>query len=313
MKLSDFLDGWGTEPADFDAFWTRTLAEVRQHPLSPEFRAVGTPFELLDVFDVTFSGFGGHRVRAWLRIPRGVPSAVVLHFRGYGWGRGHATDLVPWPLVGAACVTLDTRGQGASGVPGDTPDPAAGTGPEQPGFLTRGIRDPHDYYYRRVFSDAVRAVEAAHAFGGLADLPTFAFGGSQGGGIALAVAGLTAIDGVLADVPFLSDFPRAVALASREPMLEVVRYLAAQRDDPRAVFQTLSYFDAVHHARRASAPALFSVGLRDATCPPETVFAAFDSYGGPKEIAVYPFNDHEGGEGVHEARKLSWLREQLTA
>ncbi len=300
------------EPSDFDAFWAATLAATRSFDLDLTITEEQSPYELVDVFDVTFSGFNGHRIRAWLRVPHGIaPTATVLHLRGYGMGRGLPGELVPWPLAGYACLTLDTRGQGASGTPGDTPDPFPGTGPEHAGFLTRGIGAPEEYYYRRVFSDAVRAVETIRLLPDLGDLPVFVFGGSQGGGMAIAVGGLTDVDGVLADVPFLCDFPRAVALATSDPMLEIVRFLATRRGEEAAVFETLSYFDAKHHARRASAPALFAVGLRDVICPPETVYAAFEDYAGPKEIAVYPFNGHEGGEGHHDLRKLRWLKDRL--
>jgi len=45
-------------------------------------------------------------------------------------------------------------------------------------------------------------------------------------------------------------------------------------------FATLAYFDGAVLCRTATAPALFSVGLRDDTCPPSTVFAAINVYGG---------------------------------
>jgi cephalosporin-C deacetylase len=77
------------------------------------------------------------------------------------------------------------------------------------------------------------------------------------------------------------------------------------------VFRTLSYFDGVALAPGATAPALFSVALMDQTCPPSTVFAAYHAYGGPKEIAVYEFNDHEGGEAHHRTRQLEWLDANL--
>ncbi len=61
------------------------------------------------------------------------------------------------------------------------------------------------------------------------------------------------------------------------------------------------FFDAVNFARRASAPALFSVGLMDPVSPPSTVFAVFNAYAGPKDIEVYPYNAHEGGGAHHVA------------
>ena len=45
----------------------------------------------------------------------------------------------------------------------------------------------------------------------------------------------------------------------------------------------------------------------DEICPPSTVYAAFNRYGGPKEIVEYPFNDHEGGAFFHEVVKMRWL------
>ena len=80
------------------------------------------------------------------------------------------------------------------------------------------------------------------------------------------------------------------------------------RDKIETVFKTLSYFDGVNFAARATAPALFSTGLMDDICPPRTVFAAYNHYRGEKEIEVYPYNQHEGGQSQHIVRKAAFLR-----
>ena len=138
-------------------------------------------------------------------------------------------------------------------------------------------------------------------------------GASQGGALALAAAALVPeqVAGLLCDVPFLCDLPRAAAVAQAEPYLELVRYLAAHRDRVAATFATLAYFDGAVLAPLAHAPALFSVAMMDVVCPPTTVFAAFNAYSGPKDIEVYPFNDHEGGEAFQRSRQLVWLAEVL--
>src|ERR1700759_1911001 len=102
-------------------------------------------------------------------------------------------------------------------------------------------------------------------------------------------------------------------MALTNPYLEIVRYLKAHRDHEDAAFATLSYFDGAVLARRATAPALFSVALMDETCPPSTVYAAYNAYGGAKEIVTYPYNDHEGGEAFHKARQAAWLAEAMAA
>ena len=123
-----------------------------------------------------------------------------------------------------------------------------------------------------------------------------AYGRSQGGGIALAVAGLVPdLPIVLSDVPFLCQYRRATSLVDTHPYAEITGYLKNHRDQVEQVFRTLSYFDGVNFAPRGRARALFSAGLMDDVCPPSTVFAAFNHYAGPKAINVWEFNVHEGG------------------
>ena len=218
----------------------------------------------------------------------------------------------PWPLAGYACLQVDTRGQGSGYSPGDTPDPA-GSAPAHPGYLTRGILDPATYYYRRVFTDAVLAVDAAQQLPGIDPGKVAVAGGSQGGGIALAVAGLRDdLAAVLADVPFLTDFRRASEIATELPYTELTSYLAIHRDHVDQVFATLAYFDVSVLGTLATAPALVSAALMDVTCPPSTVYAAYNAYAGPKELRVYPYNDHEGGQAFHEVEQLAFLRTHLT-
>jgi cephalosporin-C deacetylase len=73
------------------------------------------------------------------------------------------------------------------------------------------------------------------------------------------------------------------------------------------VLNTLAYFDGIHFAARASSPTLFSVALMDEICPPSTVFAAYNHYAGLKQINVWPYNGHEGGETFQNIEKLRFL------
>lgn len=208
-----------TAPDDFDAFWEKTLVEAREHDLDARFEPVDVPYTAVDVFDVTYAGFGGHPVKGWLVLPAGAnePLPAVVEYIGYGGGRGLPHTHLRWAAAGFAHFVMDTRGQGSGGSVGDTPDPVGST-PSQPGFMTRGIQDPHEYYYRRVYTDAVRAVDAARSHP-LVDASRVAVaGGSQGGGITIAVAGLVPdLRAAAPDVPFLCDFRRAATLTERHP------------------------------------------------------------------------------------------------
>jgi cephalosporin-C deacetylase len=303
-----------TEPGDFDAFWAGTLQEARSHDLDARFEPVETGLSTVEVYDATFAGFGGHPVKGWLTLPAGAPAPlpVVVEFVGYGGGRSLPHTHLLWASTGRAHFVMDTRGQGSSWATGDTPDPV-GSGPAYPGVMTRGIEAPESYYYRRLYTDAVRAVEAARAHPLTDPGRTAAIGTSQGGGIAIAVGGLVPdLAAVAPDVPFLCDFPRATTLTDRDPYREIGRYLKTHRGRTGPVMRTLSYFDGVHFAARGRAPALFSAALEDQTCPPSTVFAAFNAWAhSDKAIEVYEFNDHEGGGPHQEAVKLRWLPSRL--
>jgi cephalosporin-C deacetylase len=303
------------EPADFDAFWSKTLQEAREHDLDARFEPVDTGLATVTVYDVTFAGFGGHPVKGWLTLPAGAaqPLPLVVEFVGYGGGRGLPHEHLLWASSGRAHFIMDTRGQGSAwGGGGSTADPVGG-GPAYPGFMTRGVEAPETYYYRRVFTDAVRAVEAARSHPLTDPGRTAAVGASQGGGIAIAVGGLVPdLAAVAPDVPFLCDFPRATRLTDRDPYREVALFLKTHRGRTEDVLRTLSYFDGVHFAARGTAPALFSAALEDQTCPPSTVFAAYNAWAHEdKAIEVYEFNDHEGGGPYHDAAKLRWLRSHL--
>ncbi|MEV1109298.1 acetylxylan esterase [Micromonospora sp. NPDC049751] len=303
------------EPEDFDSFWTATLQDARAHSLDLTATPVDNGLALIDTLDVTFAGYDGNPVKAWLHLPvtRTGALPVVVEYVGYGGGRGLPHERPLWAMAGYAHFIMDTRGQGAKGPRGDTPDPDPVGDPAIAGFTTRGIASPETYYYRRVFTDGVRAIDAVRELPEVDPSRVAVAGTSQGGGIATAVAGL--VSGLVAampDVPFLADFPRALTITDASPYAEITGYLKVRRDQRDQVMRTLSYFDTVNHAKRASASALYSVGLMDAACPPSTVYASYNHYAGPKEIRVYPFNGHEGGQAFHEVEKLRFAAKPLT-
>jgi len=297
------------EPADFDEFWASTLKESRAAGGSAVLTDAQTPVTAVRVHDFTFPGYGGDPIRAWITRPLTEgPLPTVIDYVGYGGGRGLPHERLHWASAGYVHIIMDTRGQGSGwGTGGSTPDPH-GSGPAISGFMTRGIESPRDYFYRRVFTDAVRLVDAARELPFVDADRISVTGVSQGGGITLAVAGLVpGLAAVMPDVPFLCHFRRSVELTPGDPFAEIARYLAVHRGDAASVFETLSYFDGVNFARRATAPGLFSVALMDATVLPSSVFAAFNAYGAAAEIEVYEFNGHEGGQGQHWLRQISFL------
>jgi cephalosporin-C deacetylase len=222
-------------------------------------------------------------------------------------------DWLLYPSAGYALLVMDTRGQGSVWRTGDTPDPEMeGGNPQIPGFMTRGILAKETYYYRRVFTDAVRAIEAARSHEAVDPDRIAVTGGSQGGGITIAAAGLVPeVKLALPDVPFLCHYQKAISMTDSAPYTEIRDFLKRHRHHEEAVWTTLSYFDGRSFASRAKMRTLFSVGLMDTICPPSTVYAAYNRWAGPKDITVWTYNHHEGGETFQAVERLKMLEKYL--
>lgn len=308
------------ESSRFDEFWARTLAA------GAAVEGTDTPFDnrliTIDTYDVTFTGFHGAPIRAWLHVPAGSnsPLPTVVCYRGHSESRGMPFDAT-FASAGYAQFVMDSRGQGwnKGNLFGGTADhhTDAGTfGP--PGPMTKGIDSAETYYYRRLVTDAVRLLQYVTTHALVDPEHIFVAGGSQGGFLAMAVAGLAPslgieLTGALPDVPFMCHIRRGVEITDNQPYSMVAQFLKAAPHLEEQVWESLSHFDGVSFARRATCPAYFSVALADTTCPPSTVFAAYNVWGGEKDIVIYPYNNHEGGGDVQTWKQLDWLRRRTAS
>lgn len=302
------------EPSDFDDFWAITLANSRKKARPHVLSEITTPLKTVRVFDLKFSGYDGDPISGWIIAPikPNRPLPVIVEFVGYSGGRSYPQEHLRWASSDYIHFIMDTRGQGGHGSFGVSPD-LDGYGPSASGFMTMGIESPYSYYYRRVFTDAALAVDVAMKLDNADPSHIIVSGMSQGGGIALAAAGLNnSVFACMPDVPFLCDFRRAVGLTGALPYSELVNHLKINRDEVDRTFRTLSYFDGVNFAKRATAPARFSTALMDEVCPPSTVFAAKNWYSGESEIEVFEFNGHEGGGPLTWQGQVRWLEGLLT-
>ncbi|MDO5061322.1 MAG: acetylxylan esterase [Actinomycetaceae bacterium] len=302
-----------TYPADFQTFWDTTLREARNAAQPATYQQVATPFKQLDFYDLTFSGFGADPIKAWLSGPTGFLDSAqkyptVVEYLGYGGGRGRAGAEIKWAAAGYIHLLMDTRGQGGDwGSGGDTPDPHPTTSATI-GHLTNGVEKRETMYYRRLITDAVRAIDTVLEIPAVDPEKIILTGLSQGGGLSLTAGALhPQVSAILPDVAWLCDYHRGAILVDVPPYRELRRYLAVYPDRTSETLTNLSYIDGVNFARQAHAPALFSVALMDDCVPPSTTFGAYNEYAGDAQMEIYPFRGHEGGQYPHFLKQLDWL------
>ena len=161
-----------SEPDDFDAFWADTLAGSRAAAAPPRFDRVDDAAPDRHASTTSRSAASpASRSRAGSSPRPGPPdrcrrSSSTSATAAAGRCRSSGSSGRP---PGYAHFVMDTRGQGSTWSPGATPDIVSGLGADgpagghHPGFVTRGVESPATWYYRRLVTDAVLALDAVAA------------------------------------------------------------------------------------------------------------------------------------------------------
>lgn len=314
MKLEDLkmYKPKQTKREDFKLYWENTLNVSRTIVLNAEITQVEYPIDEVKVFDVFYDGFDGNRVNGWFILPAAASKdnkvPVMITFPGYTCNKGTVQDFMKWLIQGYAVFSVDVRGQG-----GLTPDNARYSQGSSYGWMTKGILDKHEYYYRNIYTDSVRAIDFVCGRDEIDINKIGLVGGSQGGGITIALAALDKRPKLaMAVYPFLSHFDRAYELAGG-PYEEIFNYF--KKFDPEMinadkVFETLSYFDGMNFASQIECPTLMAIGLMDVICPPSTTFAVYNHLNCYKELKVYPQYGHEAIP-LHDEEMIKFAKKYM--
>ena len=308
MPLSELRNyaGRNPKPADFDAFWDRSLQELEVHDPKVEISDASFNTDLAHCQHLYFTGIGGARVHAKLLQPRQqTTGTALLQFHGYTMDSGDWMDYLPYAAAGLTVAAMDCRGQG-----GKSADSLSVSGTTLHGHIIRGLDDamaghPEKLYYRNVFLDTVLLSRIVMDLPHVDSHRVMAGGWSQGGGLTLACAALEPRICRIAPVyPYLLDYQRIWEMDLAEHAYVGLREYF-RRHDPthereNEAFTALGYIDVRHLAKRIQAQTLFGVGLMDTICPVSTQFACYNGISSPKEMIMYPDFGHEGLPGLRD-------------
>ena len=284
-------------------FWQKTEAQLAEIPLDISFShdAFYSQPEW-DVYRLSYSTTGGHRLFAWLSIPKDVaPGPVPALLRMPDYASVH--DIIYTPLRHKAVVMNAThRGQRNS----DGTYRAS-----YPGLLTDGLEDEDSWVMLGAFADALRSLDVLLAQN-LCEIGQVALWGvGLGGSLALSLAShRSRVGSVAADTPMPLGHPSALEPGLGYPLGEIGDFLRAhpeRKDDVERTFETL---DLLGDATRVEAPVLLSGGRFDrGTCP--IVFAEELAEVLPNcDLRLYD-GGAEGGGHVHAVARVAWLADQL--
>jgi cephalosporin-C deacetylase len=279
------------EPADFDAFWNAGKEELAKIPLDAEVTLMPeacTP--AVNVYHVSFRTIGSSgqyisRIYGILCEPK-APGKYPAILRVPGAGVRPYTGSKDLAARGA--ITLDI---GIHGIPVNLPHAVYDqmrTGALN-GYHLYNLDNKNLYYYRRVYLSCVRANDFLTSRENYDGKNLLVTGGSQGGQLTIVTAALD---------------PRVKAAAAQFPAYcDVTGYLHGRaggwphmfRPDRNtgenfhataAKIETTSYYDTVNFAKRVKVPGHYTWGYNDETCPPTSMYAAFNQIPGPKELVL---------------------------
>jgi cephalosporin-C deacetylase len=281
-QLRQYKPSLYREP-DFDEFWDSTIKEAVGQPFNAELIPYDLPAAGLQCYAVRFDGFKGGRIAGWYVRPGRAPRPL---------------DLIAYASQGMCVLSMDCRGQN-----GQSQDATVVDEGNHSGWMTKGIRDPKQYYFRYVYADAVRALQLLARRDEVDESRIAVTGGSQGGALSLAASALSDVPILsLPEVPFLCDFRRAIAITPAGPYPEVVGFIKQFPHLHEQAIRTLSYCDNMNLAPRIQCRTVIANSLWDDICPPSTIFGAYNHISAEKHMEIYPFHRHEVPYEHHELK-----------
>ncbi|MGO4543496.1 acetylxylan esterase [Paenibacillus sp. 2TAB23] len=293
--------------AELNRYWDAVLASYSDKPLEIVKELLDTPLSAVRTERLTYKGSDETPIHGLYIVPEqgllGKKLPCVVIYQGYTGDKGLPERYAAWLLLGYAVFAVDARGQG--GETGNLLTSEEGT---IKGWVTQGIENIEQSYYRAITMDTVRAVDAAALQPEVDATRIAVVGGSQGGGLALLAAALNSkVSAVVADIPNMCHMDYGI-MHSTGSLTEVAQYVKRYPDRLEHVLHTLAHFDMLNLAERIQAPVLMSVGWKDTVCMPETIYAVFNRINAKKELNDYPFSGHEVG-GYQSRAAILFLKD----
>lgn len=299
------------EPADFMDFWNKEIAEMRKTPLAYSTEAAHEyDTDKADCYLLRLEVNKQHQcIYAYYWIPKGKKACpVVLCPPGAG------VKTIKEPLrhryfADNGCIRMEMEIHGLDPRLSDSQFKEISNALSQGdnSYLTNGLDSREHYYMKRVYLSLIRSIDFLTSLPQWDGKNVVMTGGSQGGALSLIAAALDPrVTLCVANHPALSDMA-AYSEKGRTggyPHLHRNNYLTPQ------FIKTLQYYDVINFSRHITCPVRMTWGYNDATCPPTTSYAVWNTLTCPKESLITPVNEHWTSEET-ERSHCDWILEKI--
>ncbi len=297
-----------TNPTDFGAFWNGAKADLAKIPVDARMTLLPDRCtELTNVYQVSLQNINNSRFYGILCVPKKDGKYPAL-LRVPGAGVRPYVGMVAEADKGFVTFEVGIHGVPVTLEPGVYDNLARGP---LSGYPAANLDNRDRYYYKRVYLGCVRAVDF------LANLPQYdgenlaVTGGSQGGALSIVTAALDKrVKWLGAYYPALCDVTGYLhGRAGGWPHLFVGDNLAFNNKPDR--IQTTGYYDVVNFARLVTVPGRYAWGFNDETCPPTSMYAAYNVIPGSKLLDTAFLDTGHWTYPEQTESMTNWLLTQL--
>ena len=292
------------EPADLMDYWNNQKALLRALPMQVKKTTLEVPEQYQGKFvcdDIEINCLGPAPVRAYMAKPvkaqkGSLPIVILCRAAGVSgaWCRCQVGECVGNAALGNGALSLDLNAHGMLNGQHDDYYRMLENGLLH-NYYDHNAADRETYYFRGMYLRLLRAIEFMTQQPEWDGKRILVIGESQGGGQAVAAAGLDSrVTAVVLNVPAMQDFGGArVGRRGGWPHpIESHKNLSADMLDA-----TLPYFDGALLIRHSKAEIYCEIGLIDTTCPPSAVWSSLNGAPGPKTVNCVPFRTHAWPSG----------------
>ena len=268
-------------PDDFEAFWAAQKKKLAAVPPNIKLTPVKSPMAGVEVFDVQADSIGkpmsGYLARPAGAAARSLPAMVLCH--GAGVASSRLSMAAGWAKDGFLALDFNAHGL-PNGQPAEFYAGLYKTELEK--YYLKNPESRETIFFLGLFTRLMRAIDVLTSQPEWDGKILVANGRSQGGGQAIAAAGLDPrVTFFAAQIPALCD--HTGVMAGRINGWPKLVPMTDGKPDEKSL-QAARYFDGVNFAARTKAAAFFTVGFIDVSCPPSSVYAAYNAISGKKDI-----------------------------
>ncbi len=290
-------------PIDFEAFWSSQKERLAEVPLNAEMEKIlPSSTDKIEVFDTQITCLDDVPVSGYFGRPVGAKAKslpIILWVHGAGVRSSSLGKAVTGATEGYLSMDIN-----AHGIPNGRPktyyDQLKGKDGRLKNYSHQGRENRDAFYFKGMFMRLVRAIDFLTAQPEWDGKTVAVIGHSQGGLQALVAGGLDErVTFIGAGVPAGCDHTGMLRRRiSGWPKL--VPLLEDGKADP-VIAELSRYYDAVNFSARYHGDAMVSVGFIDRTCPPTSVYAAYNQLRGHKKIIHKPAMGHAAPKDVQDA------------